>query len=54
MHNVPYALQHISNVLPCHKARAYIGTCTAALPFRCPHLLDDADLLHKKAGAGTG
>ena len=54
MHNVPYAFQHIRDVLPCHKAGAYIGSCAAALPFRCAHLLDDADLLHKKAGAGAG
>ena len=52
--NVPYALQHINDVLPCHKAGADVSPGAAALPFRCAHLLDDADLLHKKAGAGAG
>ena len=53
-HNVPYALQRIRHILPRHKAGANAGSCTAALPFRRPHFLDDADLLHKKAGAGAG
>ena len=54
MHNVPYALQHIRHVLPCHVPGADLGSGAAPFPFRCAHLLDDADLLHKKAGAGAG
>lgn len=54
VHNVPYVLKCIRHVLPCHVPGADLGSRAAALPLRCPHLLDNADLLHKKAGAGAG
>ena len=54
MHNVPYALQHIRDILPCHIPGADLYSGAAAFPLCRAHLLDDADLLHKKAGACAG
>ncbi len=50
-HNVPYALQRINDVLPHHKSRSYIESCSASLSICISHLLYDSHLFHKKAGA---
>ena len=49
-HNVPYALQHIRDILPTHPARPYVDTLPTT-GFLCqPHFAHDSHLLHKKAG----
>ena len=54
MHNVIYALQHINDVIPCHIPGADLYSGAAAFPLCRAHLLDDADLLYKKAGTRAG
>ena len=54
VHNVPYALKCIRNILPHHKSRSYIESCSASLSIRISHLLYNSNLFHKKAGAFTG
>src|SRR5699024_9589719 len=38
-------------ILPHHKSRSYIESCSASLSIRISHLLYDSNLFHKKAGA---
>ena len=54
MHNVPYALQHINDVLPDTKSRSNMDICPSIRLIRLPHFPDHADLLRKQAGTGTG
>ena len=42
------------NILPHHKSRSYIESCSASLSIRISHLLYNSNLFHKKAGAFTG
>ena len=53
-HNVPYALQHINDVLPCHKSWPNIESCSASLYVCISHLLYQSDLFHEQAGTRSG
>ena len=54
VHNVPYVLKCINDILPRHESRSYIESCSASQFVCISHLLCKSDLFHKKAGTRTG
>ena len=51
VHNVPYVLKCIRNILPTHPAWADIDTEMASLLVCYPHLPHDPHLLHKQTAS---
>lgn len=54
IHNVPYALKHIRDILPHHESGPNRLSCTASSYICLPHFLNDSDLLHKQAAPLSG
>ena len=54
VHNVPYALKCIRNILPAHISRSNSVSCSTASLICIPHFFYNSDLLHKKSGPSPG
>ena len=47
------AAERTWHILPHHESWSDVFSRPTSLLFRCAHLLDNTDLLHKKTGAGA-